>query len=468
MKTKDVLLLGIPHAAVSLESAKSLYRELRGQGLGDTMARSCIGEVAATPEAWLDDVQRGGLARAILLANAALGSWKERETKAPATVWGRDPDPKALEQLENARRLPVAVAGALMPDAHMGYGLPIGGVLAVQDAVIPYAVGVDIACRMHLSVLDAPVALLKKTGDALAEALERKTKFGVGAEYRGSRRKQHPVMDEDWSFSPFVAELKTRAANQLGTSGSGNHFAEFGLLTLSEPDLGLPAGNYLALLTHSGSRGTGGLIAEYYSGLAMRLHPELPRELMHLAWFDLGSHEGREYLAAMRLMGRYARANHQLIHEGVLEHLGAKALAVVENHHNFAWIEEHFGQEVVVHRKGATPAHAGSLAVVPGTMATAGFVVRGKGVAESLSSSAHGAGRKMSRTKAVEAFNWETARELLDRAGVRLLSAGLDEIPLAYKDIETVMAEQGDLVDVVARFDPRIVKMAPAGERPED
>jgi tRNA-splicing ligase RtcB len=468
MKTKDVLLLGIPHAAVSMEAAKNLYRELRGQGLGDTVARRRIGEVASAPEDWLDDVQRGGLARAINLANDAMNSWTEREIKAPAKVWGSDPDPKALDQLENARRLPIAVAGALMPDAHMGYGLPIGGVLAVQDAVIPYAVGVDIACRMHMSVLDIPNSMLEESQDFLAEALEHKTKFGVGGEYRGSRRKQHPVMDEDWNFSPVVEGLKARAANQLGTSGSGNHFAEFGLLTLDEPDLGLAEGAYLALLTHSGSRGTGGLIAEYFSGLAMRMHPELPRELMHLAWFDLGSHEGQEYMAAMRLMGRYARANHQLIHEGVLEHLGAKVLAVVENHHNFAWVEDHFGQEVVVHRKGATPAHAGALAVVPGTMATPGFVVRGRGVRESLSSSAHGAGRKMSRTKATEAFTWANARELLDQAGVKLLSAGLDEIPLAYKDIESVMADQRDLVDVVARFDPRIVKMAPAGERPED
>ena len=360
MKTKDVLLLGIPHAAVSVHAAKSLYGDLRKQGVADAGARRFVGEVAADPQAWVDDVERGGLARAILLANSAKGSWQEREEKAPATIWGADPDPKALEQMDHARRLPIAVAGALMPDAHSGYGLPIGGVLAVENAVIPYAVGVDIACRVHLSILDAPPSLLEDSQDGLAEALERKTKFGVGAEFRGSRRRQHAVMDEDWSFSPVVEGLKTRAANQLGTSGSGNHFAEFGLLTLSEPDLGLPAGRYPALMTHSGSRGTGGKIADYYSGLAMRLHPELPRELVHLAWFDLGSNEGQEYLAAMRLMGRYAQANHQLIHEGVLGHLGAKALAVVENHHNFAWIENHFGREVVVHRKRGDPGSRGN------------------------------------------------------------------------------------------------------------
>jgi tRNA-splicing ligase RtcB len=170
----------------------------------------------------------------------------------------------------------------------------------------------------------------------------------------------------------------------------------------------------------------------------------------------------------MNLMGKYASANHALIHQKIARHIGAEVLAGVENHHNFAWKESHGGREVIVHRKGATPAGAGVLGVIPGSMAAPGFVVRGKGKPESLESASHGAGRAMSRTAAREKFRWSHVKPVLEQAGVQLLSAGLDEVPGAYKDIHTVMAAQSDLVDVVARFDPRIVKMADAGERPED
>jgi tRNA-splicing ligase RtcB len=170
----------------------------------------------------------------------------------------------------------------------------------------------------------------------------------------------------------------------------------------------------------------------------------------------------------MNLMGRYAAANHAMIHHKIAKALGEKPAATVENHHNFAWKEIHGGKEVIVHRKGATPAGVGVLGVIPGSMATPGFVVRGKGNAQSLESASHGAGRMMSRTAAREKFRWSHFRPVLEEAGVQLLSAGIDEAPGAYKDIHAVMAAQSDLVDVVARFDPKIVKMADAGERPED
>ena len=227
----------------------------------------------------------------------------------------------------------------------------------------------------------------------------------------------------------MTAGLKDRAADQLGTSGSGNHFVEFGTLTLDRDDLGLKAGVYLALLSHSGSRGTGAGVAEHYSKLAMSKHPELPKELLHLAWLDLDSQEGQEYWLAMELMGRYAAANHELIHRHVAEHLGADVLLDIENHHNFAWKESHGGREVIVHRKGATPAGAGVLGIIPGSMGTAGYVVRGKGNAESLNSASHGAGRKMSRTAAKERFTWDDAKKFLAEHSVDLLSAGLDEVP---------------------------------------
>jgi len=380
--------------------------------------------------------------------------------------WGEQIDPAAIQQMQNACLLPVACSGALMPDAHVGYGLPIGGVLAVEDAVIPYAVGVDIACRMKLSVLDMPVSALDGQQEHLIKAIETETRFGVGAEFKVPRK--HPVMDEDWSVTALTASLKDKAWRQLGTSGSGNHFVEFGIFTLDKDDGGLAAGQYLALLSHSGSRGTGAAICSHYSKSAQRFHPELPRELQHLAWLSILSEEGNEYWSAMELMGHYASANHELIHRHIVERLGAEVIFGVENHHNFAWKEMHGGREVIVHRKGATPAGKGVLGVIPGSMTAPGFVVRGRGVPESLNSSAHGAGRAMSRTAAFKLFHWSDLKKELIENGVKLISAGLDEAPMAYKDIHEVMAAQKDLVDIWGRFDPKLVKMAPAGERPED
>lgn len=394
----------------------------------------------------------------------------EGREPAPWQNWAQgELEASAVEQMKNACRLPVSAGGALMPDAHTGYGLPIGGVLAVRNAVIPYAVGVDIACRMRLTVLDMPVTALETEAARLAAAIEAETRFGVGAEFERRNRRIHPVMDLDWSVSPVTKSGKSKAAAQLGTSGSGNHFAEFGRLTvekdIDEPGLSLKAGVYLALLSHSGSRGTGEAVAKHYSALAMSLHPELPPELRHLAWLELDSAEGREYWAAMELCGRYAAANHELIHRHVLENLGAGALAHVENHHNFAWREVWNGEEVIVHRKGATPAGEGVLGVVPGSMGSPGFVVRGKGSAASYGSCSHGAGRLMSRSAAFKKLSREKMAAILRERGVTLLTGPLDESPEVYKDIEAVIAAQSDLVDVLARFDPVIVKMAP-GEKP--
>ena len=400
---------------------------------------------------------------------------------APWTMWGEGIEADAVKQMRNAAALPVALAGALMPDAHVGYGLPIGGVLATDNAVIPYAVGVDIACRMRLSILDFPATDLVARSERLINALRRETLFGMGAAF--NRRHEHEVLDRDWGCSPITARNKDKAWSQLGTSGTGNHFVEFGECTLVAPALGLEAGVYLALLSHSGSRGTGAAVADHYSKLAMSLRPDMPQESRHLAWLGLDTQEGREYWDAMSLMGEYAAANHAVIHRMILRNLGAQAIATVENHHNFAWIERHVingvEREVVVHRKGATPAAEGALGVIPGSMATPGFVVRGRcspgtpaergaGAATSLASASHGAGRAMSRTKARASFAWPDVKAFLAERGVTLLSAGLDEVPFAYKDIHQVMACQSDLVDVIARFDPRIVRMAPDGEKAED
>jgi tRNA-splicing ligase RtcB len=344
--------------------------------------------------------------------------------------------------------------------------LPIGGVLATDNAVIPFAVGVDIACRMKMTVLDVPIEALSGEKDRLIRVLERETAFGVGAHFK--QKRDHAVIDEDWSFSRVTKRAKDKAWKQLGTSGSGNHFVEFGTLTVLDDGLGLAPGVYLSVLSHSGSRGSGQEVAKHYSEVARENCAGLPRELSHLSWLSLDSEEGKEYWQAMELMGRYASANHELIHRSIARALKAEVLLDIENHHNFAWKEQHNGRDVIVHRKGATPAAKGVLGIIPGSMATPGFVVRGRGEAASLCSASHGAGRLLSRTKAKESFTWNEAKKFLDARGVTLVSAGLDEVPMAYKNINEVMSAQQDLVDILARFEPKIVKMAPSGEPPED
>ncbi|MCG8462598.1 MAG: RtcB family protein [Holophagales bacterium] len=480
MKKRELINLGFGRREW-LDPAIEGVRNAAGAGLKKSAIRRRLKDLAQRPAAFLDDEHFGALARAMSAEGVDSGALMvPRADPVRFRQWGgADVDMATVRQMENACRLPIAVRGALMPDAHLGYGLPIGGVLATRDAVIPYAVGVDIACRMKMTVLDLPVAALDGQRDRLKKVLEAETRFGIGAEFRD--RRDHAVLDEDWSVSPVTQRLRDKAWRQLGTSGSGNHFVEFGELEVfarspeegersasTAPQLELGPGRYLALLSHSGSRGTGAQVCSHYSRLASQLSPSLPKELKHLAWLDLGSEPGQEYWQAMQLMGRYAAANHALIHRHMARALGAKVRLDVENHHNFAWREAHDGENVIVHRKGATPASLGEIGIIPGSMASPAYLVAGKGEASSLESAAHGAGRVMSRRKAKESFTWSQTKKLLRDRGVELLSAGLDEVPMAYRDIDRVMEAQGDLVVPLARFFPRVVKMAPPGERAED
>lgn len=467
MNTKDLTRLGVP-VGEPVQLAQEFVQNFIAQGNNGALLEAEILSIVADPAAFFADELRGPLARAIyrpaFTPRAALAPWRQ---------WGEGLEPEAVKQMANACALPVAVAGALMPDAHVGYGLPIGGVLATDNAVIPYAVGVDIACRMKLTVYDRKANTIAGQRDRLANIIESETRFGMGCEFKN--RREHDVMDEDWSVSPVTQRLRDKAWAQLGTSGSGNHFVEFGGFTVGPEqarELGLEPGEYLALLSHSGSRGTGAQVCDFYSRRAMARHAHLPKELKHLAWLSLDDADGQEYWAAMNLMGHYAAANHELIHRHIARKLGAALILDIENHHNFAWKERHLvngeEREVIVHRKGATPAGAGVLGVIPGSMASPGYVVRGKGLPESLNSASHGAGRVMSRSKAMQSFTWSATRKLLAERGVELLSAGLDEVPGVYKDIHAVMAAQTDLVEVLGQFDPKLVKMCPPGDRAED
>lgn len=483
MKKRELLKLGYEGKQL-LADAMSATDAASEAGVKKSVLRRRMQALIDHPQGFFADPHLGGLARGIAEARVgaeAQPAFEERREPAPYRQWGgADVERSAVEQLENACRLPIAARGALMPDAHLGYGLPIGGVLATRNTVIPYAVGVDIACRMKMTVFDLPVSKLAGHRDQLIQVLEKETRFGIGAEFSGGKRRRHDVLDDDWSVSPVTERMKDKAWKQLGSSGSGNHFVEYGILEVHEPPDGpgqpeddtshfdLEPGSYAALLSHSGSRGVGAQVASHYSKLAMKRHPELPKQLKHLAWLDLDDEAGHEYWQAMNLMGRYAAANHAMIHHHIARTLGVGVLADVENHHNFAWEEEHDGETVVVHRKGATPAGAGVLGIIPGDMASPAHVVRGLGSEPSLRSASHGAGRVMSRTKAKKTLTWSDAKKLLAERGVTVLSCGLDEVPDVYRDIEDVMAAQADLVQTLARFHPKIVKMAPAGERPED
>ncbi|MFB6457685.1 RtcB family protein [Chitinophaga sp. Hz27] len=386
------------------------------------------------------------------------------EKPVPYEVYGASfIEEGARAQMNSAVHLPVAVAGALMPDAHQGYGLPIGGVLATENAIIPYGVGVDIGCRMCMSIIDLPEVALDGQFDKFKKELEKNTVFGTGGALNIA--KEDPVLERnEFNEIPLLKRLKDKAVAQLGTSGSGNHFVEWGIVELTDDNNGLqlPRGRYVALLSHSGSRGLGAQVAGEYTKLARELCP-LPSHVQHLAYLDLNSEEGQEYWLAMNLAGDYASACHHLIHKRLIKAIGGNILARVENHHNFAWKEVYDGREVIVHRKGATPAGEGVLGIIPGSMTAPGFIVKGRGNAAALNSASHGAGRQMSRSKALKSITGHELRTVLRDHNVTLIGGGLDEAPMAYKDINTVMAAQQELVDIVGRFIPRIVRMADPG-----
>jgi tRNA-splicing ligase RtcB len=467
MNAKQLQKLGVPPdcTRAAMQALGRAADQGLGMGLKGKRARQLVAAVIHDPRSFESDPIWGELARELQAQSMPM----TRRDPINYRTWGTDIDTAAHEQMRAACEVPSAVGAALMPDAHVGYGLPIGGVLACENAVLPYAVGVDIACRMKLSVLDLPASSLESDFTKFKDALNKGTKFGVGVEHKPQQ--SHEVMDLDWSVTRITRERKDTAWRQLGTSGSGNHFVEFGVLSLGADDksLGLSAGEYVALLSHSGSRGAGAAVCQTYSQIAQASLPRrYKEEFGRLAWLDLDSEAGQEYWNAMNLMGEYAAANHAVIHRLVSKLVGAQIIGGVENHHNFAWKERHRGRELVVHRKGATPAGEGVLGVIPGTMADPAFVVRGRGNPQSYDSASHGAGRRMSRKKANDMFRFQAVRKELEQCGVHVLAAGSDEVPGVYKDIRKVMAAQEDLVEIVGQFQPRIVRMCGDGSRAED
>ncbi|QDA61485.1 RtcB family protein [Hymenobacter jejuensis] len=459
LRGNDLRQLGFPEGrAIGLALAQLQRKHLKK--LSHTDQLTLLQRVLQTPTEFSTDLDWSHVAAALLPPPSRHIALTERKEYA---LYGAEHiEQGAIHQMETAMKLPVTVAGALMPDAHHGYGLPIGGVLATDNAVIPYAVGVDIGCRMALSVLPLPPQFLGQRVQELRKLLLEHTRFGNRDGFQHGRKMDHAVLERnEFQDIGFLRNKQATAAAQIGTSGGGNHFVEFGIVEITEPqnELGLPLGQYVGLLSHSGSRGLGASVANHYTQLAME-NCQLPAEAKHLAWLSLETELGQEYWRAMNLAGDYASACHFQIHHRIAKALGEKPLAKVENHHNFAWKERMAdGREVIVHRKGATPAGKGVLGMIPGSMTAPGFIVRGRGVAESLASASHGAGRRMSRTRAKQELGEAEVRRYLAQHGVELIGGGLDEAPMAYKDIHAVMQSQQELVDVLGTFTPRIVRM---------
>jgi tRNA-splicing ligase RtcB len=375
--------------------------------------------------------------------------------RIPIKSWSNDPEEGALHQAVNLADLPFTFQHiALMPDVHQGFGMPIGGVTACKDHVIPNAVGVDIGCGMaavRTSVLAADVSVsdLKNIlGDI------RRT-IPLGFEHHNSRQDERlmPRYKVTVGDYPVVNEEYASALTQIGTLGGGNHFIE----------LQKDTDGYLWFMIHSGSRNLGKKVADHHNRIARRLNEKekLSPPAWDLAALSLDTDEAETYLREMSYCLDFARANRKLMTERIKEilqdRISTKFPEEIDIHHNYAQREEHFGEKVMLHRKGATSARKGEAGIVPGSQGTPSYIILGKGNTESFQSCAHGAGRKMGREQAKRSLDLAEEQRKLDEKGIlhSLRSKrDLDEAASAYKDIDAVMNEQRDLVDIRVKLEP--------------
>ena len=381
--------------------------------------------------------------------------WERTDKRIPIKSWCKTVEAGALEQAENLADLNVTYKHvALMPDCHVGYGMPIGGVIACIDAVIPNAVGVDIGCGMLAVETDMEAAGM--TVKLIKEIMgETRGAIPVGFDHHKSQQNWDQWKAAPLECPPIRQEIES-ARYQLGTLGGGNHFIE-----IQEGDDGL-----LWLMIHSGSRNFGLKIADYYHRLAQKLCEKKDVSLpsRDLAWLPRDSEEAAEYLAAMGYALKFAARNRELMMERFSEIVCRRAhchvAQMVNIHHNYCAVERHFGRDVLVHRKGATAANKGQMGIIPGSMGTASFIVRGLGNPDSFMSCSHGAGRIMGRNEACRKLSVEECDKAMegvvfgrwskDRRG----HLDLSEAPQAYKNIDEVMLAQSDLVEIVARLRP--------------
>lgn len=467
LRGKDVEALGYNDTALRSLAMQLIARAAKHESVETQL--NTLAALLATPEKYKQDKILSPLALKLIDLKMVgeqptdNSRFEQYQGEKKVAIFGAEGiDLETEKQMQRAMELPVSVAGALMPDAHYGYGLPIGGVLATENSVIPYGVGVDIACRMCLTVYELDKSgdiFIEKQREELRKTLMNCTRFGEDT-FSDNFREDAVIDSAAFNQSSFLKRWQDKAYTQIGSSGGGNHFVDLGVLALPEKNRWhLNEGRYFAILSHSGSRGLGAQIAEHYKQIAIKKRG-LSKEQAYMSWLGLDEVEGAAYWAAMHLAGDYASACHHHIHKRIAKALNIQPAFMVENHHNFAWKEQHKGRELIVHRKGATPAAAGELGIIPGSMASPAFLVEGRGNADALKSAAHGAGRLMSRRQALQTYNSKMMRAELNKHGVELMGGGVDEAPFVYKNIEEVMQAQNELVNILGVFSPKLVRMA--------
>lgn len=429
--------------------------------LGDVEILSLVTDLANSPEKYLQHKNQAyrSLASIFVRKDEVVRNELLDEPKPYRAFCDiANTDKLALEQMNRAMRLPVSVVGALMPDAHAGYGLPIGGVLATDNVVIPYAVGLDIGCGMGLSLYDCGENYIERNKDTISRCLLNNTAFGMDGVLR-SKHYDKLFDRKEFNEIPILKKLRDKAVRQLGTSGGGNHFVDVCYVNLNKSNPFGKVGEFTAILSHSGSRGFGAAIAEHFTKIAKNVCI-LPREAGSFAWLDMGSEDGILYWTCMNIAAEYASICHEIIHKNVSSCMRGDMLAYTHTHHNLAWIEEVGGKKVVVHRKGASPAHIGTPLVIPSSMGDYGVVCVGKGCPDSLSSASHGTGRVMSRQDARNTISGHFLKKYLAEKGVTLLGGTVEESPQSYRRMDDVLPLLGDCVEVVGIIEPKICIMS--------
>jgi len=383
--------------------------------------------------------------------------------KLPIKMWLEDIEDGAMEQVKNLANLPFAFQHiAIMPDSHQGYGMPIGGVLATKDVILPNAVGVDIGCGM-CAVKTTLTELDTETLKKIMGEIRKTIPVGFNHHREAQNESLMPIDPQLTSASNIWDSVVRReynsALHQIGTLGGGNHFIE------------IQKGNdgHIWIMIHSGSRNIGKQVADYYNKLAIELNEKWHSSVLkewELAFLPVDSQEGQDYIREMQYCVDFALANRELMMDRI------KEIFIKINHqnnsnvffdeminiaHNYAKLEHHFGKDVWAHRKGATLADENTIGIIPGSQGTHSYIVKGKGNIHSFKSCSHGAGRKMGRNLAQKTLNLEEEQRKLDEKGILHAIRGikdLDEASGAYKDIDVVMKNQEDLVEILVELSP--------------
>lgn len=376
--------------------------------------------------------------------------------KIPVKMWLEDIEDGAMEQIKNLANLPFAFKHiAIMPDSHQGYGMPIGGVLATKDVIIPNAVGVDIGCGMcavKTSLTEIDTETLKKIMGEIRKAVP----VGFNKHKEWQDYKLMPIFDDEYISGSIIEKEYINALKSIGTLGGGNHFIE----------IQKGSDEYIWIMIHSGSRNLGKQVADHYNKLAIKLNElwyadsGVPKE-WELAFLPIESEEGKAYIREMNYAVEFAFANRKLMMERCIESFAKfvdfKPEPMINIAHNYARLENHFGHNVWVHRKGATLADINTIGIIPGSQGTKSYIVKGKGNIMSFKSCSHGAGRKMGRNQAQKNLNLKEEIKKLDDQGILHAIRGvkdLDEASGAYKDIDIVMKNQEDLVEILVELTP--------------